>query len=320
MGKPEREPAGLKSIRESRQNRGRLNRITPQHLLFVLLTCGTVLLVYRFVSGHNLDVAKDKLLQKQRAVAATVGAEWTPLQSKLEKMTLDAATSFKGDFVDSEAARFEFRSAPGIYLRMRVVDAKDTASLRRAARASMRDSFVGCFLREPLNPAALKGIPDAGVFPDQPWNLRQGYAATRILSEDWVREIKDSDDDLRLRVFEQQYEKAIRNEIPLALDMIKKAQFFLLVLDEDTDAAKEAADGGPLTLEALQLVPHDARVPISTPKTRNELFRLKRVVDPTFYMAGDRAAVDPETEAAMRRNINNCDLANKVQAALDEKK
>lgn len=319
MAKPEREPPGLKSIRDARENRGRTqSRVTPQHLLFVLLSAVTVTVVYYFVSSHNLDVNKDKLLQKQRAVQATVGAEWGPLRDRIEKATLEAAAAFKGDFVDSEAGRFEFRSAPGIYLRLRVSEAKDTASLRKAAQASLRDSFVGCLLREPMKAKGPDG--DAGLFPDQPWNMRQAYQSTRILTDDWVNEVKASDDDLRLRVFLQQYDKAVREEIPLAVEMLKKAQFFLLVLDEDTDAARDAADGGPITEEALQLVPHEARVHLVNLKTNNETFRVKRAGQATFYMAGDRANIDPETRAAMQRNVNNCDLATQVQAAIGEKK
>ena len=58
--------------------------------------------------------------------------------------------------------------------------------------------------------------------------------------------MRDADDDLRLRVFVEQYDKAIREEIPLAIDVVKRAQFFLLVLDEDVPEAAAFADGGPL--------------------------------------------------------------------------
>jgi hypothetical protein len=174
-------------------------------------------------------------------------------------------------------------------------------------------------LREP-NAALVKGAADAGAFSDQPWNLRQGYAATRILTDDWVREVKDSDDDLRLRVFEQQYDKAIRDEIPVAIDFIKRAQFFLLVLDEDEEAAREYADGGAITEEALQLVPHEARVHLVNLRTNAEVFRLKRAGEATLYGSIDGPGLDPEMKAAIKRNANNCDLANQITAALEEKK
>jgi hypothetical protein len=316
----DRDPVGLKSIRDAKQNREKHARVTPQHLLFVLLSAVTATIIYFYVAGRNLDANKDKLLQKQRAVQATVGSEWGPLRDRIEKATLDAAAQFKGDFVDSEAGRMEFRTAPGIYLRMRVVDGKDAAGLRKAARTSLKDSFVGCLLRGQPRANVEADGGGGGLFPEQPWNMRQAYTATRILTDDWVNEVKASDDDLRLRVFQQQYEQAIRDEIPLAIEMLRKAQFFLLVLDEESPAARAAADGGPVDEQALQLVPHETRVHLLNLKTGAEMLRLKRSGSATFFMAGENANVDPETRAAMQRNVNNCDLATQVTTALEEKK
>ena len=157
---------------------------------------------------------------------------------------------------------------------------------------------------------------DGGVFPDQPWNLRQAYASTRILTDAWVQEVRDAGDDLRLRVFEQQYEKAVQEEIPTAIDIIKKAQFYLLVLDEDTPEAVAAADGGALTSEALQLVPHEARVFVLNLKNGNELARYRLRAAGTALSAGDRMIEDPEIRDAVKRQVNNCSLATQLSAAI----
>jgi hypothetical protein len=308
---------GLASIREAREDRqrGKYSRATPNMWLFVLLALVATLVVYRLIAGHTLDRDKHALLAKQRAVAATLGKEWFPLRDQLEKATLEAAATFQGDFVDSETARWDFRSLPGIYLRLRVAEAKDAASLRRAAAGSTKDSFAACLLREP-NQAAARGEADASAFAEQPWNLRQAYAATRVLSDEWNDEVKEAGDDLRLRVFQQQYDKAIREEIPLAVEIIKRAQFFLLVLDEDPEDARALADGGPVTEEQIQLVGHPARVHVVNLKNGNTLFRLRRSGEASFMFAGERAVTDLETRAAMQRQVNNCALAQQVQAAI----
>jgi hypothetical protein len=49
-------------------------------------------------------------------------------------------------------------------------------------------------------------------------------------------------------------------------------------------------------------------------RTNGEVFRLKRAGQATLY---EGPGVDPETRAALQRNVNNCDLANQVQAALE---
>lgn len=314
----EKREIGLKAVHSARADRQRskYGRITGPVWLAAGGAVVVTLIVSWLVSDRSLGAAKEEILAQQRAAVATVGAEWFPLRDKLEKVTLEAAASFKGDMVDPEAARWDFRSLPGIYLRLRVDDAKDAETLRRKARDSVKDAFTGCLLRE-TNVALARGEPDAGTAPDQPWNLRQAYAATRIMTDDWAKEVKESTDKDRLRVFQQQYDKAKRDEIPLAIEILKRAQFFLLVLDEDVPEAREyVGDAGTMTQEALQQVPHPARVHIVNLKTGAELVRVRRAGDADFHFVGEGAVRDPEVRAAMRRQVNNCALAEQVWGAI----
>jgi hypothetical protein len=276
----------------------------------------TVVLAWVF-SDRSLNQSKSDLLAQQRAAVQAVGSEWVPLRDRIERITLDAAAgAFKGDEIDPEAAKWDFRSVPGLYLRLRIADAKNAETIRKQSRDSVKDAFTGCLLREP-NAALARGDADAGSAPDQPWNLRQAYASTRVLSDEWAREVKEADDKLRLRVFEQQYEKAQRVEIPLAIEIVKRAQFYLLVLDEDVPEAKDFADadGGAITEEALQQVPHPARVHIVNLKTGAVLARLRRTASAEFHIA-QGSVRDPEFQAALRRQVNNCALAQEVWASI----
>jgi hypothetical protein len=198
---------------------------------------------------------------------------------------------------------------------MRLADATSPQAIRTVAVDAKRDAFAGCLLRE-TNERGARGEVDGGAFAEQPWNLGQAYAATRMLTDEWAGEVRDADDDLRLRVFVQQYDKAIRDEIPIAIDVVKRAQFFLLVLDEDVPEAAAFADGGPMTEEALQLVPHPARVFVFELKDNKPLVRLRRSGGGRFIQAGERAISDDETKDAMQRQANNCALANLVDATL----
>lgn len=320
MADKDKREIGLKAIATAREERSRskTGRITGPVWLFAGGAVLVVVIVAWLFSDRSLGTNKDDLLARQRADAASLGAKWDPLRDKIEAITLEAAKGFKGELIAPDAASWDFRSVPGIYLRVRVADAKDVTSLRKAARESVKDAFTSCLLREPnaVQAALVKGEPDASTFPEQPWNLRQAYQATRILSEDWVKEVKESSDKLRLRVFEQQYEKAQRDEIPMAIDIVTRAQFFLLVLDEDVPEAKELADGGKITPEVLQQVAHPARVHVVNLKTNAEVVRVERTGDADFVFAGERAVVDPEVRAAMKRQVNNCALAREVWAAI----
>lgn len=314
----EKKQIGLRSISSARQDRerGKQSRITgPVWLAAGGAVLLTVALSWIF-SDRTIANAKEELLMQQRAAVATVGKDWYPVRDRIEKITLEAAGPYKGDFVDPEARKWDFRSAPGLYLRIRLSDAKDAKSLRERAKDSVRDSFTGCLLREP-NAALARGEADAGFGPDQPWNLRQAYASTRVLTDEWVAEAKDASDKLRLRVFEQQYERAKRDEIPLAIDIIERAQFYLLVLDEDVPEAKDfVSDAGVVNEETIQQVAHPARVGIVNMKTGAELVRLRKTSEAGFVFAGGREVVDPEVRAAMRRQVNNCQLAQDVWASI----
>ncbi len=280
-----------------------------------------VLLGYHFFAGRKLDAQKEDLLAKQRAVDKTVGAEWYPLRDKLEKITVDSALAWPDeDFVDTKAKEWDFRTLPGLYLRLRVTEAKDVSAIRKNALGSFKDGFSGCLLRE-ANPVGARGDADGGlgVAPDQPWNLRQAYTATRILTNEWVDEVRGSTDDLRLRVFEEQYRKDSETVIPVAIEIVKRAQFFLLVLDEDTPEAMEKSDGGPISAESLQRVPHNARVRIVDLKTGGDLAHLRKAAHGSFVMAGGQLT-DPEATAAVERQVQSCSLALEVQEALGLKK
>ena len=319
MAKPEKpeRTVGLKSIQTAREDRGRgkYTRATPNVMLVALVGVILVLVAYRFFSQRSLAEQKTELLAKQRAAVATVGAEWFPMRDKIENIVLDSAKSFPdGDFVAPDHA--DFRSMPGIYLRLRVAEAKDIAGVRLAAQSSAKDAFCGCLLKEP-NPSALRGDADAGGAPEQPWNMRQAYASTRILTEDWANEVRDSSDDLRLRVFQQQYDQAVNGEIAQAIDIIKRSRFFLLVLDEDEREAKTKADGGAITEEILQTVDHESRVRIVDTQTWKDIAVLRRTGVGDLMQVGEQhGPQDSETRDATSRQVKNCSLGMQVSQAL----
>jgi hypothetical protein len=274
-----------------------------------------MLIGYRLISGRQLEQAKAELLAKQRAVESSIGSEWFPLRDRIESLVLLAAKRAEPDVVDRETAAWGFRTMPGLYLRLRLADANDVPSVRRGASSSQKDGFVGCLLREPNVPAA-RGDADAGAFAEQPWNWQKAYAATRILTDDWVGEVKNAPDPLRLKVFEEQYEKAVTTEVPLAIDLVRKAQFFLLVLDEDSNEAEILAEGGTVSEAVLQRTPHYARIHLYNLRTGKEALSLRRSAEASFVFAGEHDATDPETLDAMKRQVNNCALAKEVERAI----
>ena len=309
-------PRGLPSIAAARERRSRRGaRWTGQA---GLVAAGAVLgafVLNALVTGRELSTGRQALLAKQHAVELTLGAEWFPLRDRIEGDVQAAAQSHAGDLVDPRAKEGHFRSQPGLYLRIRLADVQGQWRLGQTAANAKKDAFAACLLREP-NERGLRGDLDGGAFAEQPWNLGQAYAATRILTPEWVSAVRDADEVIRLRVFSEQYDKAVGQEIPLAVDIVRRAQFFLLVLDEDTPEAAAFTDGGPMTEEALQLVGHPAQIHLFDLKENKEILRLRRSGDARVIPAGERRISDSETLAAMQRQANNCALAGLVEAVL----
>ncbi|MDP9149878.1 MAG: hypothetical protein M3O36_08080 [Myxococcota bacterium] len=309
---------GLTAIAQAREDRanGR-SRWTMQAGFVAAAAVLGGLVTHKIVSDREVHTDRQALLAKQRAVATTLGADWFPLRDKLEAEVLASAKEYAGDLVDARARHADFRSQPGLYLRMRLADAKDTASIRAVASLARRDAFAACLLREP-NVRGAHGDTGGGAFAEQPWNLGRAYASTRILTDEWVREVQNADEDLRLRVFAQQYEKAVSEELPLAIEVVKRAQFFLLVLDEDVPEAATPGDAGARTVseDSLQLVEHPARVHLLDLVSGKETLRLRRSGNARLVPAGERMITDPEMRDAMQRQANNCALAARVLDAL----
>lgn len=313
------EKPGLSSVHKGREARkqGRYNRPTVSILLYALMGVAAVLGVYRFVWGRQVESSREALLAKARAAKVTIGTEWTPLRDRLEAVTLAASGPFEGDFTAEGARNWDFRHMSGLYLRIRQVQATSPRELREAALYSVKDAFTGCFLRPPTRSA--EQIADAGPFAEQPWNLKQAYQTTRVLTPEWENEVREAQDDMRLRVFEEQYDRAQRTELPLLIDIVKRADFYLLALDEDADEAKVHTDGGAVTETALQLVKHPVRIFVYDTKTMKLMFRVRRSVEAGFTMVRNQLPVDPETQAAMQRQVNNCALAQEVTKFVEGK-
>jgi hypothetical protein len=274
------------------------------------------LVAHGVVTRQDLTAGKRELLAKESAVRVTLGVEWFALRERIEQEAVQAAGTYAGDHVEPEARTGAFRTEPGLYLRMRLTDARSPAGVARAAATGQRDAVVACLLREP-NQRGVRGELDGGAFAEQPWNLGQAYSATRIISPEWVSAVEQADDPMRLRVFAAQYDEAIRNEVPLAVEIIKRAKFFLLLLDEDEEAAG-AAEAGPITEQALQLAPHPTRVHLFETAGGKELLRLRRSGEGRVVQVGERPTTDSETRDAMQRQANNCALGRQVEDALRE--
>lgn len=307
---------GLSAIGQLREERGRSRgKYTPQFVLGAALLVGASLVAYKIVADRDLNLAKEKILAKRDAAMKTIGVEWFPMRDRIESAIVDGAKDYKGDFVDPDLATFPYKGQPGIYIRLRVADAVDVKTIRKLAPNAKKDAFAGCFLREP-NERALRGDRDGGAFAEQPWNLAEAYTAARVLGQEFTDQVNDAPDMLHLRVFEQQYEMALNEQLPTAARVVRTARFFLLALDEDVPAAAALGDGGPITEEVLQTVAHPTRVYLIDLGSGRDMIRMKRTGWATTMPATGNVILDSAQRDAIQRQVNNCNLADQIAAAV----
>lgn len=298
----------------------------------LILVVGAVL-QWKWSSGE-VESSRQTLMARQRAVAAELGPRWFPLRDKIERWTTELAGEPGAEVIDHDALKsWDFRDKSGIFLRLRVQDAKTPEAIRSGARNSLRDAFTACLMRVP-NPDATAGAPcrrtrdcATGEFcneqdhcskPSQPFNLRVAYRTLHVLTEDWVHDAQETTSDLRVRALVAGFDDTVRDDIPLAVEVLQKAQYFLVVLDEDVPGlVLPGADAGASApTEAIQGVPHFARVGVWRLSDGKQILRLRR--EAGGQLLGATPSVDAEVLASRMRQANSCALALEVRNAMGD--
>jgi hypothetical protein len=326
---------GLPSIQEARDARaeGKTRWPSPKFWGYAALILAVSFILHWKWTASEVDRGKQKLLADQRGVGAEVGPRWTPLRDKIEAWTTALAKGAGPEVIDREAlAKWDFRARSGIYLRARVEEVQSAADVRATAQRSLRDGFTACLMRVP-NPSATAGKEckrtrdcparefcneqDHCSKPGQPFNLRIAYRTMSILSDEWVRDVQAVDSDLRLRLYQKNFEDAIRDDMPLAAELLAQAQYYLVVLDETpAGMAMPAADAGTTPGEAVQGAAHHSRVGVFRLSDDKVLLRIRR--DAGGELIGASPSVESDVLAARQRQANSCALALSVREAIGD--
>ena len=322
---------GLKAIEEARQARGKL-RFPPARFWgwTAVVLAATGILHWKWSQGQ-LESARQKLMAEQRGVAAELGPKWTGLRGSVETWTLDLGRDLGAEVVDRKALEgWDFRDRPGLYVRLRVDEVKDVESLRKGVKGSLRDAFTACLMRVPnANPLAgpeCKRTRDCPVGqtcneldhcapPAQPYNLRVAYRTMSVLSDGWIHDVQDAGTELRIRLLTGMFEDTVRDDLPVAVDLLTRAQYLLVVLDEPV-AGLEARDAGTPT-QALQATTHMARVGVWRLSDGKNVLRVQREAGGQL-LGGTPSAVDGDVLEARQRQANSCALALAVREAMGD--
>jgi hypothetical protein len=341
-GEPQK-PRGLKSVEASRKQRNRIKR-PPMRVIawFLLITAVALALYFRHAAG-KLDRDRQRLLADQRATEAELGKIWFPLRDKVEKWTVElaAAPADRAEVIEKEAlAEFKFQDLAGLYLRLRVDQARSPEDVRKGVEGSLRDAFTSCLMRTPVgDPMAGKECKNATEcepgqlcnefyhcsVPGQPYNLRLAYKSLFVLTPEWIKDVQDVDSDLRLRALRGTFDQANRIEFPIAVTLLTSAKFFLVVLDEKEGAAPAPPPVGsaapavsPEDEATLSGKPHAIRVGLWRLSDDKPLLLLRRTPQAKLRESAGSIAVDPAARAATLRQAQSCELAQEVRCVVGD--
>lgn len=329
-GRDEPRVRGLPAIADAREARKKTRWPTTKFWGWSALVLIAGFILHWKWSQSEVESARQALLAKQRAVMVELGPRWLPLRDKVEGWTLGLAKEVGSEIVDRDAlAGWDFRDKPGLYLRMRVEEAKDAEAIRRGAKASLHDGFTACLLRvanaDPFGGRECKKTRDcpAGeqcneadrcARPSQPYNLRVAYRALNILSDEWIRDVQDSTAELRVRMLAQAFDDTVRDDLPIAADLLTRAQYFLVLLDE-TPPDLAVPDGGTAT-QAVQGAAHAARVGLWRLSDGKQVLRIRR--EAGAELLGAEPTTAPQVLAARQRQAQSCALALAVRQSMGD--
>lgn len=308
---------------------------SPQFWLWTALALATFGIVYWKYALGQLESQKSAVMAKQRAVMQTLGPKIIPFRDRVEAWVMQLAEANLPNTVAPGASLETISTSPGVYLRLRLANAKEPATLRAAAASSLRDGFTSClFVRhEETNGKYCKSPADCSgglvcndwsvcARPSQPYNLRLLYRTLRILSPEWTDELHRASTDLAVRAFELELDAVTKNDVPVAVELLSRARYFTAVLDEDPPSGlpdpllndKGKPDESPE--ERIQRTAHPARVGVWDVREGKLVLRLRAEAGGDFVPVGNGAAVSPVTLAAEQRQVNSCALALDVKEAI----
>jgi len=288
---------------------------------------------FRHFQGE-LEEQRNGIFTKQRATAQLLAPKLIPLRDELEKFVEELAKNGK-ETVRRDVDFAQVMAAPSIYLRVRLDEAKDKATLRKAAAASLRDGFTSCLLRDPSARSMTAGKVckestecASGELcnefkkcsrPSSPYNMRLLYKGLLILSDEWVAEVKDAGTDTKLIAYERSLDSVTQVDIPIAIDVHQRAKYAVVVVDEDPKEGlpKPLSEEFESPAERVQRVPHNARVGIWDLREGALLARIHGRAEGALRSAGTRAPEQTlEAQATRSRLANSCGLALEVKSRL----
>lgn len=332
---PKQSNAGLPSLLESRLNRKRqlvtgkaaVGGLPPKVFLWGLfvLVLGGFLLFWR--AQVDLDEQRQTILTKQRATAKLLSPKLLPMRDQIEAGAQALVEGGKNT-VDTSVDWQKLFASPGLYLRVRLEDAKSEETLRKASALSLRDGFSACLIQDPNATLPTSGKEcvesndcETGQYcneykfcqrPSSPFNMRMLYKSLVVLSEKWVSEVREAGTEYALIGYDRSLDSVTQVDLPIAIDVYQRAKYAVIVLDEDPEQGlpEEIPGAEESKAERVQRVAHPARIGVFQLPSGKLLARVRDTAGGELRDVGtQKPPGGAESAAARARQANSCGLA-----------
>jgi hypothetical protein len=329
---------GLPSLNQARAERRRalvlgkvsIRAMPPHFWLWALVGMAAFGVIYWRVAESKLEGRKSAVMAKQRAISVALGPQVQPFRDQVEGWARELSAEGVADFVAPGEALKDLREAPSVYLRLRRANTASAKQIRKAAQSSLLDGFTSCLfvsstglqtqgtscrVTSECQPGQLCNEWNVCASPPRPYNMRLAYRALRVLSTEWSDELNAADSELAVNGYDRDLDSVAKHDVPIAVEIMTKAKFVTLVVDEDPPGGMPAqAPGAAETPEqVLQRTPHHARIGIWDLATKTPLLRLRAEAAAEFVALGSHAPLSAEAVAAQARQANSCSLALAVR-------
>src|SRR6185369_4852687 len=332
---------GLPSLNQARAERRRalvygkvaLRAMPPHFWLWVVVGMAAFGVIYWRVTEGRLESRKSAVMAKQRAIAVALGPKIQPFRDQVEGWVRELSADGPSDFVALGDELKDLREAVSVYLRLRRENTKTSKQIRKSAQASLHDGFTSCLFVSPTGlppqgnachltseclPGQLFNEWNVCAPPPRPYNMRLAYRALRVLSSEWTDELHAADTDLGVNAYDRDLDSVAKHDVPVAVEIMNKARFFTLVIDEEPAGGlpKPTPGSQETPEEQLQRTPHFARIGVWDIATKSPLLRLRTQAAADFVAMGGHPTISQETSAAQARQANSCALGLAVRSRI----
>lgn len=264
-----------------------------------------VALFYYYNYRKDVTGERARILKERKRLAEDISADYGTMRAKVEPWTIELATKpFTAEYVDAEAKNLTWRERPSIYLHVRAEEAKTPDELHAASKLSSLDGISSCLLR-------VKGSYG-------PWGWGEIVARAEMLGSDFTADVRDTDNDLRLRNLAYALDQYRLNDFPFARDGLRMAEYVIIAVDEDPAQVPSSslAFGADASIaQKIASVPHPIRLAVHRLTDGKQLLRVRRTPDAqVLQVQGDPTA--PGAGLEIRRlQALGCAMANEALEA-----